>query len=491
MKIAIDAGHGSNTAGKRTPSGYREHYANVVVANYLYDILKANPSHFDVIRTGWDEENYMDDEDTSLGNRQRTIKNNGCSISISIHFNASGNGKTYNNASGIETYYHKTKYADSKKLATCVQSELIKGTPQKNRGVKQGALAMCNCSAMGTKASILCELAFMTNLTEATLMQDKDFCKECAREIAQGLANYLNINIILDTDKKEDIAPIVTPIIPTIDTNIKEVHPMELEQFIEYVGSIAVADYPNHKILPSITIAQAIKESARGTSELAVGKYPDINGYWSGANALFGIKKNGWTGKTYIKVATEQNADGSYRQEDAEWRAYDSWKDSIIDHGEYICTRKVGNQSQCNFINIIGETDLNKAIAALIGNSDKALKEKVLEACKTDTELYNAVKASTTTYSYATSIAYAYSLKYDYIEKYDLTRFDKMVLGQEVENKDDNSNNIDTNTDSEQFYYVTVGYYRNLSNAKNFANQLKSKGIVTTIQKGRLEKQNY
>ena len=41
MKIAIDAGHGSNTAGKRTPSGYREHYANVVVANYLYDILKS------------------------------------------------------------------------------------------------------------------------------------------------------------------------------------------------------------------------------------------------------------------------------------------------------------------------------------------------------------------------------------------------------------------------------------------------------------------
>ena len=189
MKIAIDAGHGSNTAGKRTPSGYREHYANVVVANYLYDILKANPSHFDVIRTGWDDENYMDDEDTSLGNRQRTIKNNGCSISISIHFNASGNGKTYNNASGIETYYHKTKYADSKKLATCVQSELIKGTPQKNRGVKQGALAMCNCSAMGTRASILCELGFMTNSTEATLMQDKDFCKECAREIAQGIAN--------------------------------------------------------------------------------------------------------------------------------------------------------------------------------------------------------------------------------------------------------------------------------------------------------------
>lgn len=485
-KVAIDAGHGSYTAGKRTPDGYREHYANVVVANYLYDILKANPSNFDIIRTGWDDENYKDDEDTSLKKRQTTIKNNNCSISISIHFNASGNGKSYNSASGIETFYHTTNYSDSKKLAECVQNELIKGTSQKNRGVKQGALAMCNCSSMGTKASILCELGFMTNLTEATLMQDKEFCKECAREIAQGLANYLNIDITLDTNTNTN-----TNDKEAIKTDIEEQHPMELEQFIEYVGSIAVADYQNHKILPSITIAQAIKESARGTSELAVGKYPEVNGYWSGANALFGIKKNGWTGKTYIKVATEQNADGSYRQEDAEWRAYDSWKDSIIDHGEYVCTRKVGNQSQYNFINIIGETDLNKAIAALIGNSDKALKEKVLDACKTDTELYNAVKASTTTYSYATSITYAYSLKYDYIEKYDLTRFDKMVLGQEVENKDDNSNNIDTNTDSEQFYYVTVGYYRNLSNAKNFANQLKSKGIVTTIQKGRLEKQNY
>ena len=487
MKIAIDAGHGSNTAGKRTPSGYREHYANVVVANYLYDILKANPSHFDVIRTGWDDENYTDDEDTSLGNRQRTIKNNGCSISISIHFNASGNGKTYNNASGIETYYHKTKYADSKKLATCVQSELIKGTPQKNRGVKQGALAMCNCSAMGTKASILCELGFMTNLTEATLMQDKDFCKECAREIAQGIANYLNINIVLDTDKKEDIAPII----PSKETNvdIKEVHPMELEQFIEYVGSIAVADYPNHKILPSITIAQAIKESARGTSELAVGKYPQVNGYWSGANALFGIKKNGWLGKTYIKVATEQNADGTYRQEDAEWRAYDSWKDSIIDHNEYLATRRVGNQSQNNFQNLIGETNLDKAIGALVGNSDKALKEKVLVACQNDIGLYNAVKGSTTTYSYATSITYAWSLKHDYIEKYDLTRFDKIALegGQitptvkPTESKVEDSN--------EQFYYVTVGYYRSLSNAQKFANQLRSRGIKTTIQKGRLEQQ--
>ena len=461
VKVAIDAGHGSDTAGKRTPDGYREHYANVVVSNYLYDILMANSNQFEVVKVGWDDEDYTDDENVLLSKRQSIIRNNGCNVSISIHFNAYGNGKTYNSASGVETFYHTSNYADSKKLAEYVQNELIKGTPQKNRGVKQANFAMCNCASMGTQASILCELGFMTNLTEATLMQDEDFCKECAREIAQGLANYLNISITLDTSNNEETTSEQT-----------ENHSMNLEEFIEFVGNIAVEDYKNHKILPSITVAQAIKESARGTSELAVN-----------ANALFGIKKNGWTGKTYIKVATEQNVDGTYRQDVAEWRKYDSWKDSIIDHGEYICTRKIGNQTEYNFINAIGETDLNKAIAALIGNSDPKLKEKVLEACKSDTELYNAVKASTTTYSYATSITYAYSLKYDYIEKYNLTRFDDMVLGKE-ESQDNNKQE-----EQEQFYYVVVGYYRNLDNAKNFAQQLNNQGIITTIQKGRLEQQ--
>ena len=43
---------------------------------------------------------------------------------------------------------------------------------------------MCNCVSLGTKASILVELAFMTNLHEATnLMGNADFWQECAEEI--------------------------------------------------------------------------------------------------------------------------------------------------------------------------------------------------------------------------------------------------------------------------------------------------------------------
>ena len=100
-------------------------------------------------------------------------------------------------------------------------------------------------------------------------------------------------------------------------------------------------------------------------------------------------------------------------------------------------------------------------------------------ACQNDTDLYNAVKESTTLYSYATSITYAWSLKHDYIEKYNLTRFDKMAL--------ENTSEKPQEQDKEQFYYVILGYYRSLSNAQKFADQLKAKGIITSIKKGRLD----
>ncbi len=96
---------------------------------------------------------------------------------------------------------------------------------------------------------------------------------------------------------------------------------------MNFVGNIAYKDWQERKImLPSVLVAQAIKESAWGTSELA-----------KNANALFGIKENGWKGKTYIKTATEQREDGSYYTvEGTKWRAYDSWKQSILDHNDYI-----------------------------------------------------------------------------------------------------------------------------------------------------------
>ena len=186
---------------------------------------------------------------------------------------------------------------------------------------------------------------------------------------------------------------------------------MTRDEFIKFIADIAVRDWKARRImLPSIVIAQACKESSFGTSELAVN-----------AKALFGIKKNGWTGETYVKKADEQNADGTMRtDENVLWRKYNSWEESVIDHSTYIAERKVSGQSEPNFKAIIGETNLKKAIAGLVGNANRTA---TADKC-TDAVLKQYVLIGTTTYGYMTGLNYPQSLLNDYIIKYNLTQYD-------------------------------------------------------------------
>ena len=212
MLINIDAGHGSNTAGKRTPpfphdikindkliikkgEQFREHIANVGVAFLLEQELKR--CGFETMRTGWNDDNAFDDSDTPLADRQRVIAKANCDYSISIHFNAFGDGKAFNSANGVGIYIHDKFIGQSEKLAKSVLNKLVEGTKQTNRGITKKALAMCNCNNMDVKAAILVELAFMTNEREAlTMMANEAYWKECAQEICKGVCEYTGIKYI-------------------------------------------------------------------------------------------------------------------------------------------------------------------------------------------------------------------------------------------------------------------------------------------------------
>ena len=54
---------------------------------------------------------------------------------------------------------------------------------------------MCNCVAMGTKASVLVEIGFMTNKRESELMKTEAFCKEQGEDAARGILDYLGIPV--------------------------------------------------------------------------------------------------------------------------------------------------------------------------------------------------------------------------------------------------------------------------------------------------------
>ena len=214
MKIAVDAGHGSETPGKRTPplpvnidfnkdgkidvkkgGSIREHTANTGVANYLIKELKR--CGFDTVQTGFDDENPYNDNDTPLVERQGVIKNAKCDYSVCIHFNASGDGSAFTAPEGLGIYIHDKYNNESEKFAQTVLKYLVKGTVQVNRGITKQALAMCNCNSLGVKGAILTELAFMTNQREAVeLMGSEDYWKESAREICMGICEYTGKNYV-------------------------------------------------------------------------------------------------------------------------------------------------------------------------------------------------------------------------------------------------------------------------------------------------------
>lgn len=98
--------------------------------------------------------------------------------------------------------------------------------------------------------------------------------------------------------------------------------------YIETIGKFAVADYPTSRLLPSTVIAQAIHESAWGTSLLA-----------TNANNHFGIKASApWTGAVYNKNTGEETAEGKTIFIDADFRKYVSLEASVKDHGAFLTT---------------------------------------------------------------------------------------------------------------------------------------------------------
>lgn len=154
-------------------------------------------------------------------------------------------------------------------------------------------------------------------------------------------------------------------------------------EFIQKIKDKAIEGWSIGKILPSLTIAQAILESDCGRSPLAVR-----------SNNLFGIKASkDWTGKSVVHNTAEYaNGTDEYRI-NASFRAYDSWEESIDDHSRFFHTPA---WREVNYAKVIGETDYKKAC--------KAIQDA----------------------GYATSNKYTKQL-IDIIERYNLTEFDKGI----------------------------------------------------------------
>jgi lysozyme len=184
----------------------------------------------------------------------------------------------------------------------------------------------------------------------------------------------------------------------------------KVSTFLNEVITGAINGWTEYKILPSLTVSQAILESGWGQSTLA-SKYHN----------LFGIKADSsWTGE-YVTMSTiEESSSGYYYTVNAKFRKYDSYSDSIIDHDKFLIDNS-------RYSNLIGQTNA-KTVTSLISKD-----------------------------GYATDSSYSSKLM-SIINSYGLTAWDQLAFeysGVTVDNSSSSTSN--SSSSSTQYYTVQSG----------------------------------
>ncbi len=163
--------------------------------------------------------------------------------------------------------------------------------------------------------------------------------------------------------------------------------------FIEKIGNAAVEAWVNSKtkVLPSLTISQAIQESGWGESDLSMN---ELN--------FFGEKWFPGSSKNHATYRTREEIDGQSVWVFAEFVSYDTFEDAMIGRTDFF-------KNSSYFGDVIGCRDYKECVKILVGKNKYGAR-------------------------YATDSGYEASI-IENIELYDLTRFDEMAFEREKEEK--------------------------------------------------------
>lgn len=232
--VALDGGHGMDTAGKRTPtlpdgSFMHENEFNDAVVGLLK--IELERCGFGVLLVAPEE------IDTPLSVRVQRANDANATFYLSVHANAYDtkfDGDALD-PSGVETYTWTS--GESLRIGTILHNHLIQGTPQKNRGVKDGTWLYVLANTK--MPAVLVECAFMDNLREASLLRSEEFRKEVARELAQGLCEAYNVTYV--------------PYTPPAPVNVPDFYTIVLNDSLSKISSKFGVSIDNIKLYNNLT----------------------------------------------------------------------------------------------------------------------------------------------------------------------------------------------------------------------------------------------
>lgn len=180
-KIFIDAGHGGTDPGA-IGNGVVEEYVNLNVATYLAQYLRDAGYSVMEYRTTPDE-NVLPNKNADLRNRAEMANNWGADYFVSIHTNSNPNPE----ANGVEAYVYNLS-SSAAQLAESIVNQIVLQLGSRDLGVKQANFAVLRRTNM---PSVLVELGFLTNPTEALNLNSPAWQRAVARAIFDGIYDYV------------------------------------------------------------------------------------------------------------------------------------------------------------------------------------------------------------------------------------------------------------------------------------------------------------
>jgi N-acetylmuramoyl-L-alanine amidase len=197
MLIMLDAGHGPNTPGKRSPDGMREFTFNSRVA----DVMKAELEKYEGVTVVFAHESGRD---VPLAERTKNANAQKVDVYVSLHADAL-NG-VMGSHGGTTTFVYKTNPTQARKLAEVIQRNLIAVNGLRNRGVKTADFHVLRETNMN---AILIEHGFMDSTTDLPRLKDDGFRVLCGQTNAKSLAEFYGLK------RKSEPKPSPAPVAQT------------------------------------------------------------------------------------------------------------------------------------------------------------------------------------------------------------------------------------------------------------------------------------
>ena len=169
MRITINGGHYPSKDSGATG-------ATITEAEYTSKLMPAVAEYLE--KVGYTVQQVQEDDLHEITQKSNAWQSD---LFVSLHCNACFS----HNARGTETfsYYDSVK---GKKLAECIQAQLIKAIHTKDRGAKEAGFYVLKY----TKApAVLVEVAFIDNIEDEKILIDR--FDDIAKAIARGITDYV------------------------------------------------------------------------------------------------------------------------------------------------------------------------------------------------------------------------------------------------------------------------------------------------------------